>query len=56
MLFAHSTPASIYQSTPIGKAIASGSSQDFKHLAKLFDVAYLVVKKDMYSLRYPILL
>ena len=50
------TPASIYQSTPIGRVIASGTSQDFEHLAKLFDVAYLVFKKDMSSSMYPILL
>ena len=33
------TLASLYRSTPIGKAIASASSQEFERLMKLFDVA-----------------
>ena len=50
------TTALIYQTTTIGRAIALGSSQDFERLAKPFDVAYLVVKEDMSSSMYPILL
>ena len=33
------TLASLYRSTPIGKAIASASSQEFERWMKLFDVA-----------------
>ena len=46
----------IYSTTPIGRAMTSASSEEVKHISKLFDIMYVVVREELPFTKYPSLL
>eukprot|EP00117_Sycon_ciliatum_P045916 scpid98535/ scgid32949/ len=47
------TLTQIFKSTPLGKAMATASSEEPVRLGKLFDVAYMIAKEEMPFTKYP---
>lgn len=47
------TLSQIYSTTPIGRAMASASSEEVKRVSKLFDIAYVVAREELPFTKYP---